>query len=984
MTGPADSDVLTAALRYAARGWPVFPCNPDTKRPLVPTVKEQEAGWCLIAGERRALKKGEGGLHLATSDEATIRDWWTRWPKAMIGLPTGEGVGVVVVDLDPRIVPADAMLKSLARFCGPGAMPPCPLVRTQSGGLHLWFAYPASGDEGAASRREPNEKAEKIGNRAGLFAKAPAGLPALEETIREHVDIRGQGGYVIVPPSRMSSGKRYEWEQVPFELGEHPFPPLPARLLDAILRRGEFAALSKKPSRADDGSSRSGRSAPGALADNPQVQLYVARAMLDEARELKATPPGRRHDQLNLAAFKLGTLVGAGALSERVARSAIEDAAQWPGAQWTKKEDDTLDDGLRAGMASPRDLSEIAAKNMRASMRRQPKTNESRARASVSVGAPALSPSSPAPPIGDEGSENPPGEEVGETPDHDEGSGGRPPSDGGSGGGSGSGGDDEEAWRRHESNLLACLWLPLNDTGNAHRLRQHFGAELLHVREVGWHRWTDTHWDLDGGEEHGVRCAQRVAEFIAEEADFLSHSKHELDMLDAAAAAERILPEERSEAQKQLVAEAVGARLNLAKRKTGRRKFAVTCGNTTKVKGMIAQAVPHSTVAPEDLDADPMKFNVMNGTLVFLREREADEEAASDEVRFRVRIELRPHDRADFITKLAPVAYDKAATAPNWIAFLDRFQPDASVRRFLQVYIGYAMTGLTDEQVLIYNYGRGANGKSTFAEALLRLFGDYARNLNPEAVSGDGQRRGDQATPEIAQLPGARLVVVSELAAGQSIKENLVKALTGGERMQARHLNKGFFDFYPSFKAVMSGNDMPTVYGTDLGIRRRIKIVPWRETIADDERRKLADVLAEFAEERAGILNWLLDGLTIYLTEGLVVPDAVNSLTTGFFNEVDRLGTFIRDCVTMTGDEADMVQAKPFYEAFQAWCEAAAKKVLTMTAFGREMTSHGMVKKPINGRLFYIGIALHDVPQREASANDPPMAAYRDAFDRET
>src|SRR5579864_4951894 len=78
--------MLTAALEYAGRGWPVFPCHPQTKRPLTPGGKD-----------------GTGGLKLATTDEITIRTWWKKWPKAMIGVPTGLPIGAVVVDLDAGV-----------------------------------------------------------------------------------------------------------------------------------------------------------------------------------------------------------------------------------------------------------------------------------------------------------------------------------------------------------------------------------------------------------------------------------------------------------------------------------------------------------------------------------------------------------------------------------------------------------------------------------------------------------------------------------------------------------------------------------------------------------------------------------------------------------------------------------------------------------------------------------------------------------------
>ncbi|MGM4906927.1 hypothetical protein AB8B24_27045 [Tardiphaga sp. 866_E4_N2_3] len=141
--------------------------------------------------------------------------------------------------------------------------------------------------------------------------------------------------------------------------------------------------------------------------------------------------------------------------------------------------------------------------------------------------------------------------------------------------------------------------------------------------------------------------------------------------------------------------------------------------------------------------------------------------------------------------------YDPNAKCPRFHAFLGRFQPNHTIQTFLQTYHGYGLTGLTGEQCLIFNYGLGANGKSTFVDILAQIMGDYAKTLGFESLVGEGIRRGDQATPDLARLPGARLVRVSEPEGAVRLKEGLIKSLTGGEPMSVRHLNKGFFEFKP-------------------------------------------------------------------------------------------------------------------------------------------------------------------------------------------
>ncbi len=172
-TPPAT--MMAAALEYASRGWPVFPCHPATKRPLTP------------GGEG-----GTGGLKLATTDEAAIRAWWERFPKAMIGVPTGNPIGAFVIDIDAgtddktgEVFEADRIVANLEAKIGT-TLPVTWTVQTPRGGQHLYFIMPA----GAV-----------VGNRSGLV---------------ERVGVRGTGGYVVVPPSQRPDGVAYQWKVAPW------------------------------------------------------------------------------------------------------------------------------------------------------------------------------------------------------------------------------------------------------------------------------------------------------------------------------------------------------------------------------------------------------------------------------------------------------------------------------------------------------------------------------------------------------------------------------------------------------------------------------------------------------------------------------------------------------------------------------------------------------------------------------------------------
>src|SRR5262249_33652879 len=161
----------------------------------------------------------------------------------------------------------------------------------------------------------------------------------------------------------------------------------------------------------------------------------------------------------------------------------------------------------------------------------------------------------------------------------------------------------------------------------------------------------------------------------------------------------------------------------------------------------LAQSEAGMAIAMEELDADPWRFNVQNGT-VDLRTGT-----------------LQPHAREDFITKMAPVDYDREAVCPFFERLLNRlFGKVPAIRAYLQRILGYSLTGLTTEQCFFIFYGVGAKGKSTILRAVSDLMGDYAAITRPETFLA---KRGDDGIRnDVAALAGARLVTSIESEQG--------------------------------------------------------------------------------------------------------------------------------------------------------------------------------------------------------------------------
>lgn len=498
--------------------------------------------------------------------------------------------------------------------------------------------------------------------------------------------------------------------------------------------------------------------------------------------------------------------------------------------------------------------------------------------------------------------------------------------------------------------LRECAALDPNDRDNGRRLVIHCGGNLAYVQGMGWLVWEGRFWQRDDGELAARLMAQNLVDLIKLEKEFIDYTPAQERLLEAARPKRKIPAEERSQADKELIMNADQAIKQRATKRAQRVKHAISSGNAGKTAAMLQQAASHRSLEAEKLDSDRMRFNVRNGTLVFWREPDPDAPAESEAMIGRYRFE--PHQRGDMITKMADVDYDENAKCPFFeTEFLAKLQPDRRMQIFLQVFHAYAMLiGGNDEQKVVYHYGTGANGKSAFVEVLGRMAGTYRTVVAPETITGDGQRAGQQASPDIARLHNARLATIEELPRNAPLKEELIKALSGGTKMTARFLQKEIFEFEPIFTPILTGNFKPSISGSDYGIWRRVLIVLWGVTIPEGERMTPSRLAEKLDSERSGILNWLLDGLVAYLGAGLTgfIPEEVTDFTKEYRNDRDNVGVFADQCITRV--EGQTMQAGPLYKLYEEWCGLNGVTAAKQRSFGDRLGELGF--KKITGRTY--------------------------------
>ncbi len=339
------------------------------------------------------------------------------------------------------------------------------------------------------------------------------------------------------------------------------------------------------------------------------------------------------------------------------------------------------------------------------------------------------------------------------------------------------------------------------------------------------------------------------------------------------------------------------------------------------------------SVSVNDLDADPWLIGTPDGT-----------------INLKSGQPITP-DPDKLITKSIGARYDATATCPTWDNFLHTVTDgDAELSQFLQAAIGYTLTGSNREQCLFFLHGTGSNGKGVFSETIKRLIGDYGQTAPESLFTKD---RNQSATNDIARLAGCRMAIAAELEEGTHFAESRVKALTGGDTITARFLHKEFFDFPPTHHFWISGNHRPRVTGTDAGIWRRIRLVPFIVTIPEAEKDK--DLPNKLVAELPGILNWALEGCLRWQQEGLQTPACVKQATEEYRAEEDVLGQFLAECTEeSTGDR---VTIPNLFEAYQTWAiEGGIRYPLTARAFNKKLDERGMHRISSNGQRYWDGI----------------------------
>jgi len=347
----------------------------------------------------------------------------------------------------------------------------------------------------------------------------------------------------------------------------------------------------------------------------------------------------------------------------------------------------------------------------------------------------------------------------------------------------------------------------------------------------------------------------------------------------------------------------------------------------------------------EEWDADHWALNLENGIL----------DLRDISCRNTSTLILKKHCPETLCTRIAPVSFDPSATAEKWSTHIGYFINDHEVRREIQRGLGISLVGANLVEMLHIWFGSGANGKSTTATVIQSILGEYAGQAAPNLLV----KRGREEHPtEIADLCGKRMVFSSETANESKLDEAKVKQLTGGDVQKARYMRRDYFEFKQTSKHFLLCNHKPVIVGTDYGIWRRVRLIPWSGRIQPEDQRPQEDIVELLLHEKAGILNWLIAGLADWYSEPHWYSEAVQEETQIYRSEQDVIRDFLDESCHFS--RTSEVTIADLYEAYLKWCKLQNEEPLQKTTFSKRLTARGSIspKKGTAGARLWKGLTL--------------------------
>lgn len=447
----------------------------------------------------------------------------------------------------------------------------------------------------------------------------------------------------------------------------------------------------------------------------------------------------------------------------------------------------------------------------------------------------------------------------------------------------------------------------LTDTGNAHRMYDKFGHIIRYsYNRKKWYYWDGKKWRLDESGE-----IKKLADVICD--DIKQEAFAEQDETQQAALL----------------------------------KWANKTASSHNKENMIKEC--------QHLEGIPASTDIFDGYLDFFNCQNGIVNLRNGE--------LIPHESNFMMSKIAMCDYDTTGKPPTmWLKFLDDVtNGDKELQDYIQRCVGYSLSGSTREQCAYFLYGMGNNGKSTFLDTIADMLGDYAANTQPETIMMK-HFGSEGANSDVARLKSARYVMCEEPTEGVRLNEGLLKQLTGGSKITCRFLYGEEFEYTPEFKIWVATNHKPVIRGTDVGIWRRIKLIPFEVNIPPEKVDK--SLKYKLRKEMPQILRWAVEGCIKWQRYGIEEPKCVSVAVKEYKNEMDLLTGFLEDTIVIDYSCNERILASQLFEVYSRWAKKNNEYEMTSKKFFKEISE----KLPERGRMgagvFYTRIKFTEYAEK--------------------
>jgi putative DNA primase/helicase len=414
-----------------------------------------------------------------------------------------------------------------------------------------------------------------------------------------------------------------------------------------------------------------------------------------------------------------------------------------------------------------------------------------------------------------------------------------------------------------------------HDEGNAQCVKQRHVGHFVQNDAFGWMRYTGTHWTAKGGEEAVDRAV--------------------VDTLSARIKA--ALDSGKADFYKDIITKSIPS--------------------ADKVRGAKYLLRSLVTVPPEDFDIEPDLLNCKNGVVDLHTGK------------------ITPHDPSQHFTHCVPVNYAATADFSAWKTWLtDATGGNETIAIWLQMAVGYSLTGHTREEVLFYLYGLPRSGKGTFTETLTTLLG---KPLSAEVDFGifTAPRTGDSQNFDLAPLKSCRIVMASESNAYERFNAAKIKALTGGNDIYCAHKHKEHFNYRPLFKIWLSSNQPVNADPDDDAVWGRIHEIefPHSHLGSEDKSLKLGMKTPAMLES---VLAWAVEGAMKWYalgSAGLPELGSSRAIKAEQRQSLDNVQGWLDECCMTGGD--GFCSNSILYLSYERWCKENGFEAKKQKAFPR-------------------------------------------------